>query len=138
VLGIYKITPLNSGGASDDAIAKALDDALADGMDVVNISFDSPFVVPLDQDLVATSIRRATELGMIVVVSAGNGGPDLASIEDLGSVPSAISVGASDSDRSLGAGNGARQLGRSRAGLRMNPVQVTGPWMNPMQLHACE
>ena len=36
---------------------------------------------------------------MIVVVSAGNGGPDLATIEDLGSIPSAISVGASDSDR---------------------------------------
>jgi subtilisin family serine protease len=103
-LGIYKITPLSSDGASEDAIAKALDDALADGMDVVNISFDSPFVTPLENDLAATSIQRATELGMIVVVAAGNGGPDLATMEDVGSVPSAISVGASDSDRSLGAG----------------------------------
>ena len=43
----------------------------ADGMDVVNISFDSPLVPYLDRNLMATSIERATRLGMIVVVSAG-------------------------------------------------------------------
>src|SRR5581483_8408427 len=103
-LGIYKIAPLNTGSASDDAIVKALDDALADGMDVVNISFGSPFVANLDQELLATGIQRATELGIIVGVSAWNHGPDLDSIGNTGSIASAISVGASDSDRSLGAG----------------------------------
>jgi subtilisin family serine protease len=102
-IGVYKISALNTASASSDAILKAFDDALTDGMDVINLSFGSPFVPPADEDMLAVGIGRITQLGVLVVVSAGNDGPDLATVGNTGSVDMAITVGASDPDRVLAA-----------------------------------
>lgn len=102
-IGAYKISASDTGDADSAAILKAFDDALADGMDIVNLSFGSDLVLPLENDVIAYAIGRAAEYGMLATVSAGNSGPDLGTIGDTGSVPEAISVAASETDRVFGA-----------------------------------
>jgi minor extracellular serine protease Vpr len=100
-IGGYKIVPGNSGSASDDVIVKAMDDAVADGMDVINLSFGSPFnFLPAPDSLEGVAVDRLTRFGIVFVTSAGNSG-SLSSIGSYASTPSAISVGAIQNDRFL-------------------------------------
>ena len=105
-------------GATESAILKALDDAVADGMDVINISLGSN-VAPLPaNDPEVTAIEHASALGVIVVVASGNNGPDPATVASPATAPSAIAVGASDNDRVFAASaslsNGGTYVGHSR------------------------
>lgn len=79
---------------------KALDDALSDGMDVVNLSFSSlfPFTTGPGR-LLGVAFDRMKNFGVMVIVAAGNGGPTLNSLSDLATLSSVISVGAIDNDR---------------------------------------
>jgi minor extracellular serine protease Vpr len=99
-LGIYKISTPGSGSASGAVIAQAFDDAVGDGMDVINLSFGSS--LELFSSLQGYVIDQTTRLGVIVVTSAGNSGPFPNSIGDPADVDSAITVGASQNDRELG------------------------------------
>jgi minor extracellular serine protease Vpr len=101
-IGNYKV--LDSNGGTSDVIAKAIDDAVADGMDVLNISLGS--YVTSYSDIAANevgqaAIARATQAGVIVVVAAGNQGPGASTIADYASAPDAITLGAIHNDRSL-------------------------------------
>ena len=89
-LGNYKIygSPEVNNGASDAGIIHALDDAVTDGMDIVNLSSGSPpFGGPLDTgatcgapagtpcDPSAAAMENAMKNGQVIVtVSAGNEG----------------------------------------------------------------
>jgi minor extracellular serine protease Vpr len=98
-LGNYKVFPDSTDGAPSDEILKALDDAVADGMDVVNMSLGSQ---PADRpagDILVQAVEKATAAGVVVVIAAGNEGPDLHSIASPGTAPSAITVGNSYNDR---------------------------------------
>ena len=100
-IGNYKVfgSPGVNDGASESAILKALDDAVADGMDVISISLGSNLApLPVNDPEVA-AIERAAALGVIVVVASGNNGPDPATVASPATAPSAIAVGASDNDR---------------------------------------
>ena len=104
-LGNYKV--LDANGATSDVIAKAIDDAVADGMDVLNISLGAYVTSYSDIDpseIGAAAIERATKAGVIVVVAAGNDGPGAGTIADYASAPDAITMGAIHNDRSLGYG----------------------------------
>ena len=100
-VGNYKVfgTPGVNDGASESAILKAIDDAVADGMDVINISLGSDLAPLPSDDPEVTAIERATGLGVVVVVAAGNNGPDPATVASPATAPSAIAVGASENDR---------------------------------------
>jgi minor extracellular serine protease Vpr len=114
-LGSYKV--FGSPGVNDstggDAIIRALEDAVGDGMDIAVLSLGSPaFTGPLDQgascgapgstpcDPEAAAVEAASKAGMLVVVSAGNDGDAGTSLPTLGTVaspataPSALAVGA--------------------------------------------
>jgi subtilisin family serine protease len=86
-------------GAPTDYVLKALDDAFADGMDVVNLSLGSFPAERFSDDPLAQAVERAARLGMIVVVAAGNEGPDMSTIAAPATAPSAISVGNAFTDR---------------------------------------
>ena len=107
-LGNYKVfgSPGINDSASDDAIIKAIDDAVSDGMDVISLSLGSDLGPRLSDDLDAQAVERATRAGVIVVVAAGNGGPDLNTISSPASAPSAIAVGASTNDRTFASSAG--------------------------------
>ncbi|MGJ5817307.1 S8 family serine peptidase [Paludibaculum fermentans] len=102
-LGVYKIfgTPGYNDYASDDAIIKAFDDAVADGMDVISLSVGDDFAPRLEDDLDVAAVERATQAGVIVVIAAGNNGPGLNTIGSPATAPSAISVGATTNDRTF-------------------------------------
>src|SRR5262249_12414729 len=104
-LGNYKVfgTPGYNDSASDDAILKAIDDAVADGMDIINLSLGSDLAPRQSDDLEAQAIERASQAGVIVVVAAGNNGPGLNTIASPATAPSAIAVGATSNDRTFAA-----------------------------------
>jgi uncharacterized protein (TIGR03437 family) len=111
-LGNYKI--FGSPGVNDytfsDVVIQALEDALNDGMDVVNLSIGDYSAVygPLDQsstcggacDVVAAAVENTVASGVTVVVAAGDDGsngvyyPANSTIDSPGTAPSAITVGA--------------------------------------------
>ena len=103
-IGVYKISSLDAGSSASDIVAKAADDAVADGMDIINLSSGSALVRPLEENPTAVALDRAAAAGVIVVVAAGNNGPARATIGNYASLPSAISVGASENDRVFTAG----------------------------------
>jgi minor extracellular serine protease Vpr len=118
-LGNYKV--FGSPGVNDftfgDATIRALEDALADGMQVVTISHGSPAIYgPLDEscgggnalcDPVAEAVEWAVEMGLVVVAAAGNDGdrgiyfPSYTSVESPATAPGAIAVGASTNDHAF-------------------------------------
>jgi minor extracellular serine protease Vpr len=68
-------------------------------MDVVNLSLGSYPAERFTDDPLAQAVERAAQLGMIVVVAAGNDGPDMFTIAAPATAPSAISVGNAFTDR---------------------------------------
>jgi minor extracellular serine protease Vpr len=142
-LGNYKI--FGSPGVNDfttsEALVKALEDALSDGMDVVSVSVASPTTKgPLAHDcgdngrspcdLRADAVENAARLGLVTVVPAGNDGfaglrfPTLNTIQSPGTAPSAITVGASTNSHLLFAAVLA-------AGQKISALFGDGPKPNP-------
>ena len=102
-IGNYKV--LDSNGGTSDVIAKAIDDAVADGMDVLNLSLGAYVISYADVstgEVGQAAIARAALAGVIVVVAAGNEGPGAGTIADYASSPDVITIGAIHNDRSLG------------------------------------
>ena len=96
-IAVYKACWLKSGDtratctASD--LARAIDDAVADGVDVINYS-----VGGLDRDLTAPeeiALLNAWNAGVLSVVAAGNDGPDNFTIGTPSSAPWVLTVAAS-------------------------------------------
>lgn len=105
-IGNYKIfgTPTYNDTANDAAILQALDDAVADGMDIISMSVGSLIASRLADDAEVAAVEHASSLGVIVVLSAGNGDAAATvfsafSISSPGTAPSAITVGASSNSR---------------------------------------
>ncbi len=110
-LGVYKIFGGPNGRSSNSAVTlKAIDDAAADGMDVLNLSFGFLPQVHPDHDPLLPAVERAAALGVSFIKSHGNSGPG----RTTGSTPNlgahGLAVGSSWSDRFFAAGmrlNGA-------------------------------
>ncbi|GIU74997.1 MAG: hypothetical protein KatS3mg004_2084 [Bryobacteraceae bacterium] len=103
-LGNYRVfgTPGFNSTTNDFALLQAIDDALADGMDILNLSLGLDISLRLDEDTLAQAVQNAAAAGAIVVVSAGNNGPGWNSISSPATAPLAISVGASTNSRTFG------------------------------------
>lgn len=102
-LGNYKVFPDNEERAPTDGILKALDDAVADGMDIINLSLGI-FPAPRPaEDSLARAVERAMAAGVLVVVATGNEGPGSSTIGSPATALSAISVGNANNDRVFGA-----------------------------------
>ena len=104
-VGSYKVfgTPGSNDSAGDDAILKALDDAVKDGMDVVNLSLGSSVAPRLGDDILVQGVERATAAGVLVVIAAGNNGTNATTVSSPGTAPDAITVGAQMNDRAFAA-----------------------------------
>lgn len=102
-LGSYKVegSPGANPNPSNDATLKAFEDATNDGMDIISLSSGVPLPLAFNADPTIAAIEHAASLGVIVIVSAGNEGPDVASISSPASAPSAIAAGASHNDRTF-------------------------------------
>jgi len=103
-IGNYKVIGDDASGNSA-GILKAIDDAVADGMDVINLSLGSAYAPRPEDDVLVQALERAIDQGVIVVVAAGNAGPGLNSISSPGTTPRAITVGAHTTGNTGNTGN---------------------------------
>ena len=104
------------GGYSSD-LAAAIDQAVADGVDVINYSIGGgPSLVGADD----IAFLYAADAGVHVATSAGNDGPGAGTIGGPASVPWVTTVGASTQTRffqgTVRLGNGAEYVGASLTG----------------------
>lgn len=80
--------------AFDDNIIAAIEAAVQDGMDVINMSFGGdPIGDPL-RDPIIRATQNAIAAGVVATVSAGNSGPEPSTVGYPGAAPDAITVGA--------------------------------------------
>ena len=123
-LGVYKVggTPGVSAGPSTEALIAAIDDAVNDGMDVLNLSLGQLATYPWNAsgddcseatetacDLVAMAAQSAVvDFGRVVVAAAGNDGqiggqthPTRNTVASPGSAPDVISVAATVNSRRI-------------------------------------
>ncbi|MBI4457216.1 MAG: S8 family serine peptidase [Acidobacteria bacterium] len=101
-LGNYKVflgTRIDELLSDDAVMLKALDDAVADGMDAVNMSFGDLLARRPVEDILDEAVEEAAMAGVLVVVAAGNEGSNPNTINSPGTTASAITVGASVNDR---------------------------------------
>ncbi len=93
-LGNYKVfgTPGINDSAPDAGVVAAIEDAVVDEMDILNLSLARP-PGPEEDNLLVEAIRLATEAGVLSVIGAGNDGPGSNSIGAPGSSPDALTVG---------------------------------------------
>ena len=99
-LGNYRIfnVPVPFSGccvAEDPEIVKAMDSAVADGMDVINMSLGAPETDPTTSALVP-AVKNVTAAGVVAAIAAGNDRDlfGLGSVGIPGSAPDAITVAA--------------------------------------------
>jgi uncharacterized protein (TIGR03437 family) len=114
-LGNYKVFDATNHYSNSNWVLTAMDDAVADGMDVINFSGGSIATVLGEQpatQLLYTPIHNAVAAGVVVAICAGNCGPGGsagecnrfgdATIWTPAIQPDAISVGASTNAHTLG------------------------------------
>ncbi|GFP97709.1 co(2)-response secreted protease [Phtheirospermum japonicum] len=89
----------SDGRCMGSAILKAYDDAIADGVDVISVSLGwwSQVQDPFIHDPILIGAFHAAEKGVLVVGSAGNGGPSPGTVEKV--FPWILTVAATSIDR---------------------------------------
>lgn len=115
-IAAYKVCWNNAGCFLSDIVA-SIDDAVADGVDVINYSIGGgPSLLGPDD----VAYLFAADAGVFVATSAGNSGPGPGTIGGPASVPWVTTVGASTQDRtfegSVELGSGAEFFGASITG----------------------
>jgi len=85
----YKVSE-DGDEVSSDLIIKAIEQAISDDVDIINISLG----VNKTNPKIDEAVNKAIEHGIIVITAAGNDGPELGSIGSPGKNPNAITVGA--------------------------------------------
>lgn len=132
-LGIYRVFSGNSGSFSSDLLLRALDDAVADGMDVVNLSLGLTAPLRPSVDPFYNAVERAAAAGVIVVAAAGNEGPYPGSVGPPASAPSTIAVGATANSRIFSAfvqPDGSGPITAEPGSRSVGGAAVTGPMVD--------
>ncbi|KAL2494615.1 subtilase family protein [Forsythia ovata] len=120
----------------EDMLA-AMDDAIADGVDVLSISIGTKDPMPFNEDSIAVGALHAIKKNIVVACSAGNSGPAPATLSN--PAPWIITVGASSVDRKFLApivlGNGMKIAGQTvtpyKLGKKMYPLVYAAQIVNP-------
>ncbi|RIL06592.1 hypothetical protein DCC79_15345, partial [bacterium] len=128
-IGNYKAltVPTRSGlGLNGNApeLVAAIEAAVQDGMDVINLSLGEPEIEP-SRDIVALALDAAAAAGVVPVVAAGNDFDDFGrgSVGSPGSAAAAITVGASTSGASPSVASFS-SAGPTPISLRLKPDLV--------------
>src|SRR6266542_2660746 len=99
-LGNYNVFPGQVDNARSEDILNAVDAAIADGMDVLNLSLGGSYHG--NNDLLAMGLDNAVDAGLVVAVAAGNSGPGQGTLESPGRARKIITVGASTNKHFVG------------------------------------
>src|SRR6267378_1962804 len=99
-LGNYNVFPGGVLNARSEDILNAVDAAIEDGMDVLNLSLGGSFHG--NNDLLANGLDNAVDAGVVVAVAAGNSGPGQGTLESPGRARKVITVAASTNKHFVG------------------------------------
>src|SRR6266511_2846117 len=99
-LGNYNVFPGGVSNARSEDILNAVDEAIEDGMDVLNLSLGGGYHG--NNDLLAMGLDNAVDAGLVVAVAAGNSGPGQGTLESPGRARKIITVGASTNKHFVG------------------------------------
>src|SRR6266700_3106528 len=99
-LGNYNVFPGDVLNARSEDILNAVDAAIADGMDVLNLSLGGTYHG--NNDLLAMGLDNAVDAGVVVAVAAGNRGPGPGTLESPGRARKIITVGARTNQHFVG------------------------------------
>src|SRR5262249_45685276 len=99
-LGNYNVFPGNVTNARSEDILNAVEAAVDDGMDVLNLSLGGAHHG--NNDLLSIGLDNAVEAGVNVAVAAGNSGPGPNTVESPGRARKVITVGASTNQHFVG------------------------------------
>jgi subtilisin family serine protease len=122
-LGNYKVLTIPTPGVglngNSPEIAAGVEAAVADGMDVINLSLGEPEGEPT-RDLLARACDAAVDAGVVVSIAAGNSGSALGggSVSSPGSAAGAITVAAASSRTTIA---GFSSVGPTTMSLRLKP-----------------
>src|SRR5262245_33600878 len=99
-LGNYNVFPGDVLDARSEDILNAVDAAIEDGMDVLNLSLGGNYHG--NNDLLANGLDNAVDAGLVVAVAAGNSGPGAGTLESPGRARKIITVGSSTNKHFVG------------------------------------
>src|SRR6266496_1674616 len=138
-LGNYNVFPGGVLDARSEDILNAVDAAIADGMDVLNLSLGGSYHG--NNDLLAIGLDNAVDAGLVVAVAAGNSGPGQGTVESPGRARKIITVGASTNKHFVGQpftypASGGTTIGAAVGQFPPLPAGSFGLWFNT-QLNAC-
>lgn len=88
------------GSAFSHDIAEAMEDAVLEGIDVINMSLGGGVQGP--HDFLADAVNSTVDAGLVVAVAAGNSGPGDSTVESPGSAAGALTAGASTNPHFIG------------------------------------
>ena len=88
------------GSAFSHDIIAGVEQAVIDGMDVINLSIGGGVQGP--HDLLADALNAAVDAGVVAAVAAGNSGPGTLTIESPGTAANVITAGASTDPHYMG------------------------------------
>jgi subtilisin family serine protease len=94
-LRAYKIFGC-TGSTDDSVIVRAIDRAVADKVDVINLSLGEALGTGSATDLLVKAVNRASSRGTLVVAAAGNSGPSPYLVASPATADSALAVAAMD------------------------------------------
>ena len=99
-LGNYNVFPGTIASARSEDILNAVEAAVLDGMDVLNLSLSGGYSG--NNDLLAMGLDNAVDAGVVVAVSAGNNGPGSFTLGSPSRARNVITVAASTNDHFVG------------------------------------
>src|SRR6266513_746960 len=138
-LGNYNVFPGGVLNARSEDILNAVDEAIEDGMDVLNLSLGGSYHG--NNDLLAMGLDNAVDAGVVVAVAAGNSGPGPGTLESPGRARKVITVGASTNQHFVGQpftypAGGGTTIGAAVGQFPPLPAGSFGLYFNS-QLNAC-
>ncbi len=101
-LGNYNVFPGGVLDARSQDILAAVEAAVGDGMDVLNLSLGGSYTGSQDKDVLSRGVNNAVSAGVVVAVAAGNSGPGAATVESPGRASKVITVAASTNQHFVG------------------------------------
>ncbi|MCA9943560.1 MAG: S8 family serine peptidase, partial [Anaerolineales bacterium] len=110
-----------SGCCTVSALSAAIDQAILDGVNVINYSIGSEAASSLWTDFDTVGFLNARAAGIFVATSAGNSGPGAETVGSPADAPWLTSVGASTHDRLL-----LNVLGSMSGGATTPPADISG------------
>src|SRR5205823_7151939 len=138
-LGNYNVFPGGVLNARSEDILNAVDAAIEDGMDVLNLSLGGGYHG--NNDLLAIGLDNAVDAGVVVAVAAGNSGPGQGTLGSPGRARKIITVAASTNNHFVGQpftypAGGGTTIGAAVGDFPPLPTGSFDLWFNT-ELTAC-